>query len=106
MDLVQAAAWGIAGGISAGLISFSSSIVAAGHRWPWHDNGMGAFPYATVFAIGLIIGGVVAGAAHNQITGEWPALIMGASAPSVLRGVLTRIEVAERKPESTAHDQG
>ena len=43
------------------------------------------------------IGSAVAAAAHAQMTGEWPALIVGASASSVIRGILSRVEVTERK---------
>jgi hypothetical protein len=100
MDLVEAAGWGLAGGASAGLISISTSVVAAGFRWPWQRRSKGAiWPYLFVAGVGIVVGAVVAAAAHSQITGEWPALIMGASAPSVVRGIVGRIEVAESKAE-------
>ena len=38
---------------------------------------------------------VVAGAAHAEMSGPWPALLMGVGAPSVVKGVLSRIEVSE-----------
>jgi hypothetical protein len=100
MGLLEAAAWGMTGGAVAGLISLAAAIIAANFRWPWRrhpDGGDGVWPYLLVGAINLIVGAVVAGATHSQLTGPWPALIMGVSAPSVIRGILSRIEVTERK---------
>jgi hypothetical protein len=48
-----------------------------------------------------VVGATVAAATHGQISAAWPALIMGASAPSVIRGILSRIEVAERKLDTS-----
>lgn len=100
MGVVQAAIWGLAGGAAAGLVGLSAAIVAAGFRWPWHDNDGGMWPHVFVVSVGLLVGALVSGAAHAQMTGAWPALVMGASAPSVIRGVLSRVEVTERKPET------
>jgi uncharacterized membrane protein len=98
MGVVEAAGWGLAGGTVAGLIGLSAAVVAAGYRWPWRFSVDGIWPHLFVVAIGLIVGAVVAAAAHTQMTGAWPALIMGACAPSVIRSVLSRVEVTERKP--------
>jgi hypothetical protein len=97
MGLVEAAAWGVAGGLAAALIALSVEITEAGFRWPWRGNDHGAGPRLFVLAAGLVLGALVAGAAHGQMTGAWPAFIMGASAPSVVRGVLSRVEVTEAK---------
>jgi hypothetical protein len=99
MGVGEAAAWGMAGGAVAALVSISAAIVGAGFRWPWRrlPDGDGVWPYLTVGAINLAIGSVVAAATHSQIDGAWPALIMGASAPSVIRRILSHIEVTERK---------
>lgn len=103
MGIGEAAVWGMAGGAVAGLVSLSAAIVAANFRWPWRrlPDGDGVWPYVLVGAINLTVGAVVAAATHAQISGAWPALIMGASAPSVIRGILSRIEVAERKLDTS-----
>lgn len=101
MTLVDAALWGLAGGLAAGLVSLSASIVSAGFKWPWRDNEDGIGPQIFVTVVGLIIGALVAAAAHGQMSGGWPAFIMGISAPSVIRGALSRVEVTERKPEDS-----
>lgn len=96
VGVLEAAAWGIAGGAIAGLLSMSAEITLAGFTWPWRDNNDGIWPRLFVFAVLLLVGGGVAAAAHAQVTGSWPALIMGASAPSVIRGAMSKVEVAER----------
>lgn len=91
MGLIEAAAWGLAGGAAAGLLALSAEVTAKG--WPSKQER-----WIRVFAaaVGLVLGALVAGANHAQLAGAWPALIMGASAPSVLRGALSRLEVSER----------
>ncbi|MGA2830124.1 MAG: hypothetical protein ABSF03_28905 [Streptosporangiaceae bacterium] len=101
MTLVDAAIWGLTGGLAAGLFSLSADVASKGFRWPWRDNEDGVWPRLFVTVVGLIIGALVAGAAHGQMSGGWPAFIMGISAPSVIRGALSRVEVAERKPDLT-----
>lgn len=105
MGLFEAAAWGMTGGAVAGLASLAAAIVAADFRWPWRrssNGGDGVWPYLVVAVINLVVGAVVAAATHSQLTGAWPALIMGVSAPSVVRGILSRIEVTERKETGDA----
>jgi hypothetical protein len=46
-----------------------------------------------VLASGLLLGAVVAAAAHGQMSGPWPAFIFGISAPATIRGVLSGVEV-------------
>jgi hypothetical protein len=96
MVLTDAAVWGLVGGTSAGMISLSTAIASAKPHW-WTDNGKGLWPRLAVAAIGLALGAIVAGANHDQLAGEWPALVIGASAPSVLRGAMSRVEVTERR---------
>jgi hypothetical protein len=98
MGVVEAAGWGLAGGAVAGLIGLSSAVVAAGYRWPWRLSSDGVWPHLFVATAGLIVGTLVAASAHAQMTGAWPALVMGACAPSVIRGILSRVEVSELKP--------
>lgn len=95
--LLEAAAWGIGGGLASGLITLSADVAAAGFRWPWRDNEDGVWPRLFVLGVGIIIGGIAAAAAHSQMTGGWPAFLMGVGAPGVIRGLLSRIEVAEDK---------
>ena len=102
MGIVEAAAWGLAGGLAAGLVSLSAAVAAAEFRWPWRDNEDGIAPRLFVATAGLIVGALVAAAAHTQMSGGWPAFIMGACAPSVIRGALSRVEVVERKPPEVA----
>jgi hypothetical protein len=106
VGIVQAGTWGLAGGVVAGLISLSTAVVAANFRWPWRGRRDGIWPRLFVVTAGLLIGTIVAASAHGQITGEWPALIMGAAAPSLVRGVLSRIEVQEAKPSDGDHGPG
>ncbi len=97
MGLLEASVWGLCGGLCAGLVSLAAVIKASGFRWPWRDSEGGLWPHLVVGGIGILVGGVVSAAAHTQITGAWPALIMGATAPAVIRGVLSRVEVSEEK---------
>jgi hypothetical protein len=101
MGLVEAGGWGLCGGASAGLVALAAAITAGGFKWPWKGNEDGPWPRFCVYAIGVIVGTVVAAAAHSEMTGALPALLMGASAPSVVRGALARVEVTEAKPEVT-----
>lgn len=100
MGVLEAAGWGLAGGLVAGLLGLSASVVAANYRWPWRNVHDGIWPHLFVATAGLLVGGLVAASAHAQMTGAWPALIMGACAPSVIRGILARVEVVEGEPAS------
>jgi hypothetical protein len=102
MILIEAAAWGIGGGLASGLVGLSADVAAAGFKWPWRDNEDGAWPRLFVLGVGIVIGGIAAGAAHSQMTAGWPAFLMGVGAPAVIRGLLSRIAVAEGKPEVEA----
>jgi len=93
----------LAGGLAAGLISLSGTVIGAGFHWPWRDaNGnrdsdKSVWPHMFVFGVGLVVGTLAAAAAHQQMSGDWPAFLMGAGAPSVVRGAIGRVQVAERK---------
>jgi hypothetical protein len=107
VGVIQAAAWGILGGTIAGLVSLSAAIIAVGFAWPWRDSQDGIWPRAVVFLIGIAVGGGVAAAAHGEMTGAWPAFIMGVGAPAVIRGALSHLEVEERKtPDPPAGGEG
>lgn len=97
MHLIEAAAWGMAGGLAAALLSLSAAVVAAGFTWPWRADRDGMWPRLSVTAAGLVIGALAAVAAAAQISGWWPAFLLGLSVPSAVRGALWRVEVTERK---------
>jgi hypothetical protein len=109
MELVEAGAWGLAGGLAAGLLSLAADVTAERGHWPWSDRAdLG--PRLFVMSVGMVLGALVSAAAHSQMSGEWPALIMGCTAPSVLRGAMHRVEVTERKstvlPTEGGHGDG
>ncbi|MCX5054019.1 MULTISPECIES: hypothetical protein [unclassified Streptomyces] len=95
----QAALWGLAGGGAASVLSLSAAVVSAGYTWPWRKEGE-LWPRLFVLAAGLVLGSVVATAAHDQISGPWPAFIFGIGAPATIRGILSGVEVGPR-PSST-----
>lgn len=101
-----AAVWGLVGGLVAALMTLTAAIRENNYRWPWRGNTDGVWPYLVVWGASPVVGVIVAAATHSQMTGPWPALIMGASAPSVIRGILSRIEVNERKPEAEVGGNG
>nr|SAP16343.1 hypothetical protein BN4615_P11006 [Nonomuraea gerenzanensis] len=41
-------------------------------------------------------------AAHGQMSGPWPAFIIGVGAEASVRGMLAGVEVSTRKPEDGA----
>jgi len=47
---------------------------------------------------GLILGALVAAAAHAQMSGGWPAFVIGAGAPATIRGLLSGLEVHPELP--------
>ena len=91
MSWLQAAIWGLLGGLASAAVTAIAQITAANFRWPWPRAEVG--PRLAVTVLGLLVGAVVAAAAHKQMSGEWPALIMGVCAPSVIRRVIEGIEV-------------
>ncbi|QOV40130.1 hypothetical protein IM697_18045 [Streptomyces ferrugineus] len=98
----QAALWGLAGGGAASVLSFTTAVVSSGYSWPWRkkiDAGEPSGelgPRLFVLAAGAVLGAAVAAAAHDQISGPWPAFIFGVGAPATLRGLLSGVEVAPR----------
>jgi hypothetical protein len=98
VGIVPAAEWGLAGGIAASLVALSAAIAKAGNKWPWRGNSDGIWPQLFVTGTGIAVGALVAAAAHSQMSGAWPAFLMGVSAPSVIRGAIARVEVEEAEP--------
>ena len=91
MNWAPAAAWGIAGGLAAGVLMLMTAVTTAGFRWPWKRGELG--PRLFVVGCGLLLGALVAAAAHSQMNDGWPAFVMGAAAPATIRGLLSGIEV-------------
>jgi uncharacterized membrane protein YfcA len=88
----EAALWGLAGGGAASVLSLSAAVVSAGYTWPWRKEGE-LWPRLFVLVAGLVLGSLVATAAHDQISGPWPAFIFGIGAPATIRGILSGVEV-------------
>ncbi|MEU6258628.1 hypothetical protein [Streptomyces sp. NPDC047043] len=96
----QAALWGLAGGGAASVWSLSVAVVSAGYTWPWRKEGE-LWPRLFVLAVALVLGSVVATAAHDQISGPWPAFIFGIGAPATIRGILSGVEAGPRPMSET-----
>jgi hypothetical protein len=99
MGWLATAAWGMVGGLAAGLMSLMAAVSAAKYRWPWQHSDEEFLPRLFVFCGSVVLGALIAAAAHGQISGPWPAFSMGVGAPSVVRGMLSHIEVTESKPQ-------
>ena len=99
MSWWQAASWGLAGGLAAGVLALMTAVHSAGYRWPWKHGEFG--PRLFVLGCGLFLGALVAAAAHSQMSGAWPAFVIGLGAPSTIRGFLTGVEVDVKLPSDT-----
>jgi hypothetical protein len=95
MTFLGAGGFGVLGGLAAGLVAFSAAIVKAGLRWPGRGNPDGVWPRVTVYAVGIIVGAIVSACSHAEMSGEWPAFLMGVAAPSVIQNAIGLVEVAE-----------
>jgi hypothetical protein len=98
MSLWQAASWGLAGGLAAGVLALMTAVTSARFRWPWERSELG--PRLFVLGCGLFLGAVVAAASHSQMSGAWPAFVIGAGAPATIRGLLSGVEVRVKPPLS------
>ncbi len=96
MSWWQAASWGLAGGLAAGVLALMTAVTAASFKWPWRRDEFG--PRLFVLGCGLLLGALVAAAAHSQMSGAWPAFVIGAGAPATIRGLLSGIEVHVKLP--------
>ena len=81
------------------LVSLVAAIKAADYHWPKELYEHGVWPYVVVVGAGFIVSGVVAAAAHAQMSGPWPALLLGVCAPTMMSKFLSGIEVTEGKPK-------
>ena len=80
------------------MVSLSAAVVSAKYSWPWRKEGE-LWPRLFVLAAGLVLGALVAAAAHDQMSGPWPAFIFGIGAPATIRGVLSGVEVGPEPGE-------
>lgn len=109
LGVIEAAVWGLAGGAAAALVSLTAAIKAAGYRWPWRGrDGVSDVEarerfWARVVVLGgsLGLGAIVAAAAHGQMSGPWPAFLLGVGAEASVRGILAGVEVTVGKPDGT-----
>jgi hypothetical protein len=97
MSWWQAASWGLAGGLAAGVLALITAVKSAGFRW-WIRDEFG--PRLFVFGGELLLGALVASAAHSQMSGGWRAFVIGAGAPATVRGLLSGVEVRVEPPSS------
>jgi hypothetical protein len=74
-----------------------TAVTAAGFKWPWVRGEIG--PRLFVVGSGMLLGALVAAATHSGIRDVWLAFVMGAGAPTTIRGLLTGIEVTPRSPD-------
>jgi hypothetical protein len=72
------------------------ALKAAGFKWPWKREEM--WPRLCFYGCGLFLGALVTAAAHSQMSGAWPAFIIGAGAPATIRGLLSGVEVDIKLP--------
>lgn len=93
MDAWKSGLWGLAGGAAAGLLSLMTSVVSNGFRW-WDRQERG--PRLFVFGCSLLLGAAVAAAAGSEMSGAWPAFVIGAGAPATVKGLLGGVEVGPR----------
>ncbi|MEU8319724.1 hypothetical protein AB0C33_15275 [Nonomuraea sp. NPDC048881] len=107
LGTLEAALWGLAGGGAAALVSLLAAIKAAGFRWPWRrkdgtDQEARERFGPRLFVLGgtCLLGALVAAAAHGQMSGPWPAFLLGVGAEASVRGILAGVEVTVRKPET------
>ena len=61
MGLWEAACWGLAGGLAAGLVSLMTAVASAGFAWPWHGHPEQIGPRLFVFGGSLLLGALVSG---------------------------------------------
>jgi hypothetical protein len=96
MSWWQAASWGLAGGLAAGVLALMTAVTAANFKWPWKPGEFG--PRLFVLAGSLLLGALVAAAASGQMSGAWPAFVIGAGAPATIRGLLVGVQVDVKLP--------
>jgi len=102
MTFWGAGSFGLLGGLAASLLAVSAAITKARFRWPWRGQPDGVWPRLTVYAIGVVLGGIVSACGYSTMKSGWPAFLMGIAAPSVVQNAVGLIEVSERRAEAPA----
>jgi hypothetical protein len=95
MSWWQAASWGLAGGLAAGLLGLMTTVTKAGFKWPERAQ---FWPRMFVIGCGLFLGAIVAAASSSQMSGAWPAFVIGAGAPATIRGLLVGVQIDTKLP--------
>ena len=96
MSWWEAASWGLAGGLAAGVLALMTAVTEANFTWPWDRREFG--PRLFVLVGGLLLGALVAAAASGQMSGAWPAFVIGAGAPATICGLLAGVQVDVKLP--------
>ena len=104
MSWWQAASWGLAGGLAAGVLALMTAVTAAHFTWPWKHDEFG--PRLFVIGCGLLLGALVSAAAHSQLSGAWPAFVIGAGAPATIRGFLSGVQADVKLPPGSPDASG
>lgn len=72
------------------MLSLMTSVVANGFAW-WVKQERG--PRLFVFGCSVFLGALVAAAASSEMSGPWPAFVIGAGAPATIKGLLSGVEL-------------
>jgi hypothetical protein len=80
------------------VLALMVALKAAHFAWPWKRYELG--PRIVFISCGLLLGTLVAMAAHSQISGAWPAFVIGIGAPATIRGALSGVVVDVKIPSS------
>jgi hypothetical protein len=72
MTFIGASGFGLLGGLAASLLALSASITKAGFKWPFRGEPDGICPRFTVYAIGVILGGIVSACAYGTMKAVGP----------------------------------
>jgi hypothetical protein len=86
------------------MLSLMTSVTANGFAW-WNKEERG--PRLFVFGCSVFLGALVAAAASGEMSGPWPAFVIGAGAPATIKGLLSGVEVQpSAKPELEVSRRG
>ena len=81
-----------------------TAVVANGFSW-WDGEERG--PRLFVFGCSVFLGALVAAAASSEMSGPWPAFVIGAGAPATINGLLSGVQVLPAaKPEGKPPERG
>lgn len=70
-----------------------TAVVNNGFRW-WDKEECG--PRLFVLGCALLLGAGVAAAAGSEMSGPWPAFVIGIGAPATIRGLLSGVQVGPK----------